>query len=320
MASGYCYKVKVPGSLMLFGEHAVLYGKTALVGAINKYITVTLVFRADDLVYIKSSALGEHRIALKKFKIEDPFKFVLAAIKRKRAGLKCGFDLLIESDFSPTVGFGSSAAVTVATLAVLEHAMSGVIPDKLDLFHEALAVVRSVQKVGSGADIAASIFGGILAYRRGSHPKLYIKKLPKLIPLTVVYSGSKVATPIVVQAVKYLRAKHLKIFDCIYDAMDKCSLEAITAIKEQDLQRLGELMNIHQGLQDAIGVNNVRLSELIFALRSRKEIKGAKISGAGLGDCVIGLGKINSKCDGYIEQIELELTANGLKSFGIKDS
>jgi mevalonate kinase len=187
------------------------------------------------------------------------------------------------------------------------------------LFHEALAVVQSVQKIGSGADIAASIFGGILAYRRGSHAKLYIKKLPKLIPLTVVYSGSKVATPIVVKAVQSLRAKHLKIFDHIYNAMDQCSLEAVAAIKKQDLQCLGELMNINQGLQDSIGVSNARLVELIFALRKRKEIQGAKISGAGLGDCVIGLGKISSKSDTQIEQIELDLTFNGLEFFTAKD-
>ena len=55
---------------------------------------------------------------------------------------------------------------------------------------------------------------------------------------------------------------------------------------------LGEIMNIHQGLQDALGVNNAILSELIFSLRSHPHIYGAKISGAGLGDCVIGLGKV----------------------------
>lgn len=309
-----CYKVKVPGSLMLFGEHAVLFGKTALVGAIDKYITVTLTPRSDDLLHIKSTALGEYNAKLSKLKLEGSFKFVLAVIERNKAYLKCGFNLLIESDFSHTIGFGSSAAVTVATLAVVRHVIGGRKPDKLSLFYEAFSVVQSVQKMGSGADVAASIFGGILAYRRAPFLNLFIEKLPNLIPLTVVYSGCKVTTPIVVKQVESLRSKHLEVFGHIYEAMDQCVLEAVCAIENQDWQRLGELMNIHQGLQDAIGVSNARLSELIFALRGREEVKGAKISGAGLGDCAIGLGKVDDFGD---EQIKVNLIADGLGFIGV---
>lgn len=295
---------------MLFGEHAVLLGKTALVGAIDKYITITLIPRGDDIVHIKSSTLGEYKIELSKLKVEDNFKFVLTVIERNKAYFKCGFDLLIESGFSHTVGFGSSAAVTVATLAVLKYFVHGKMPDKLSLFYEAMAVVQSVQKMGSGADIAASIFGGILVYRRTPFLNLFIEKLPNLIPLTISYSGVKVPTTTVVKQVKNLYSKHLKVFDHIYEAMNQCALDAISAINNQEWQNLGEIMNIHQGLQDAIGVSNARLSELIFALRNRKEIKGAKISGAGLGDCVIGLGEVS---DLGFEHIDASLVSKGLE-------
>ena len=50
-------------------------------------------------------------------------------------------------------------------------------------------------------------------------------------------------------------------------------------------------MDLHQGLQDALGVSNLILSNIIFKLREMRGIKGAKISGSGLGDCVIALGK-----------------------------
>ena len=56
-------------------------------------------------------------------------------------------------------------------------------------------------------------------------------------------------------------------------------------------QRGGGEDGVVQGLMDALGVNNAKLAELVFALRADPKIHGSKISGSGLGDCVVGLGK-----------------------------
>jgi len=66
---------------------------------------------------------------------------------------------------------------------------------------------------------------------------------------------------------------------------------AFAAAATEDWETVGELMDIHQGLMDAMGVNNAELSELVYALREDPNILGSKISGSGLGDCVVGLGK-----------------------------
>ena len=66
---------------------------------------------------------------------------------------------------------------------------------------------------------------------------------------------------------------------------------ALEAASRADWQAVGELMNINQGLMDALGVNNEQLAKLVFALREDPGIMGSKISGSGLGDCVVGLGK-----------------------------
>jgi len=52
--------------------------------------------------------------------------------------------------------------------------------------------------------------------------------------------------------------------------------------------RVGELMNINQGLLEALGVNTRELSSLIHACREAGAF-GAKLSGAGGGDCMIAL-------------------------------
>ena len=46
---------------------------------------------------------------------------------------------------------------------------------------------------------------------------------------------------------------------------------------------------------DSLGVNNKKLSQLVYSLREEPEIKASKISGSGLGDCVYGIGKISEE-------------------------
>lgn len=283
------YKASVPGSLMLFGEHAVLCGSHAVVCGINRYITVNLIPRDDQIINISSSLFGKCQQKINNINIVAPFQYVLAAIETYLEQLKYGFDLLIESEIPPQVGLGSSAAVTVATLSVLEQWLCSQQPNSRSLFNNAKQVVQKVQGMGSGSDVAASIFGGVIAYRIDP---LTIEQLANKPPLVVVYSGNKVSTKDVVQQVTSFQNKHKNLFHHLYDSVDECVQNAIEAINNGDWARLGELMNIHQGIQDSIGVNNKVLSELIFTLRQHSNVYGAKISGAGLGDCVVGLGNL----------------------------
>lgn len=282
------YKASVPGSLMLLGEHAVLHGKKALVCALNKRIYVTLRPRQDRSVYIKSDLLGEVTISLDELSIAAPFQFVLSAIIMLKKRLRQGFDLLITTDFSTQMGFGSSAAVTVATLAVLHYWFEQRQPQAHKLFLETRHVIKKVQGIGSGADAAASIWGGVVAYRAAP---LWVRKIADTLPLTVIYSGKKVGTKQVVQQVMKLRQQHKKSFGILELVIENCVKDAAIAIRKQDWQKLGEIININQGIQDAFGVNTLTLSQAIFSLRGTRGIYGAKISGAGMGDCVIGIGE-----------------------------
>jgi mevalonate kinase len=325
---------------MLFGEHAVLHGSRAIVTAIERYITVVLTPRTDQIININSDLLGKRQFRLSElfksghschpredgdpekyksldsrlrgndtkrcgndtkmrgndeqhaFTITSPWQFVLTVIADYIKDLSSGFDLDIKSDFTDKIGFGSSAAVTVATLSVLDKWLNHGRLEPLELVKIARKVVQKVQGTGSGADVAASVFGKTILYQM---EPLNITELAHNPPLTMAYSGVKTATSKVVRMVEEKRLKNMDLFTNLYAAIDCCVNEAVPAINRQDWPRVGELMNIHQGLQDALGVNNKALSELIFSLRKQPDIYGAKISGAGLGDCVIGVGKDTSR-------------------------
>lgn len=283
-----------PGSLMLLGEHAVLHGKHALVCAINRRITARLSPVTDHSVRI-SSALGNYHSPLDELADHPSLKFVLQAIKQHRDRIPSGFELKIDSEFSADIGFGSSAAVTVATHAALMRWIGGTNPDRETLFDAALETVHAVQGRGSGADLAASIFGGIVGY--STDPEFQPVKVT--LPLTAVYCGYKTPTVEVIQKVEALRKNDPAKYDRIYSEIDMGVQEALVALKENDWMLFGLVLDRGQQLMDEMGVNTPELEEIVSALRNSPEICGAKISGSGLGDCAIGIGSAELEELGY---------------------
>lgn len=283
---------------MLMGEHAVLHGKQALACAVSKRITVNKRLRSDDQIIIHSS-LGTYQSSRKSLPPDPRFTFVLACLHDVPSGL----ELTIESEFSHEVGLGSSAAVSVATLGSLY----GPTITQKELFDKSIAIVRQVQHVASGADVAASVFGGIVLYRM---TPCQITPLAKTIPLTLIYSGSKMKTKDVIERTLKSKNKHPALFDAIFDAMDMATTEAKTAILQGDYDTLGRLFSLHHGLQDAIGTCSLSLAEIVHTLQNTPGIYGAKISGSGLGDCAIGLG--SAYLDMKYQQIPVQVSQQGV--------
>lgn len=145
-----------------------------------------------------------------------------------------------------------------------------------------------MQGGGSGADAAASIYGGVLLY----HPKtIQCTVLKKELPITLVYSGAKVKTAKVIEIVKNNQKKFPTQIESIFKKIATCVEEGQKALIQNDLECFGKLMDKHHIQQMALGVSTPVLNNLCETLNAQPEIVGAKISGAGLGDCVIGLGK-----------------------------
>ena len=281
------YRASAPGSLMICGEHAVLYNEPAIVCALDKRITVTMMPRADDRINIVSTQLGSYQTTLSQLTPQKPFHFILNALATYKNELPSGCDMSIESEFSAELGFGSSAAVSVATLAAIGQWCAWH-DTPVQLFERAMDVVKRTQGLGSGADVAASVLGGVVYYRQAPH---YMEQIAQKLPLSVVYSGHKVPTVTVVKQVQARVAQNRELYQSVFTLLGQCTREAANAVRFCDWVKLGELWQVHHGLQVALGVSNVQLASLIARLNQHKSVMGAKISGAGLGDCVIALGK-----------------------------
>lgn len=305
MAFASSVSASAPGSLMLLGEHAVLHGRRALVCAVDRRITVTLTPRRDRAVNL-ASTLGRLATDLDHLPPDGPFRFIAAVLRM--AHLASGADLVVASEFSDQVGLGSSAAVTVATVAAV-NALAGAMPSAEELHGQALAAIRSVQGVGSGADAAASVLGGIVAYRAAPRE---LRRLPRTHPIAVVYSGSKTPTVEVIAQVDRRRRGAPGRFDALFDEIDRSVGEAVAAVAQADWVRLGAILDANQRHMDHLGVSTVALDEIVAGLRACPGVLGAKISGSGLGDCAVGLGALSEWTLPY-EVLDVKMAEEGVR-------
>lgn len=302
-------KVSAPGSIMLMGEHAVLFGHRALACAVDKYMHVSLQPR-DDRDVVIDSALANYQSSLDQLADDERLSFVLAAIRRFQNQLPSGFTLTIRSEFSHTVGLGSSAAVTAGAVAAIITFATGKHPDNESLFDQALAVVHEVQDGrGSGTDLVASVYGGLIAYT--VNPR-QIEALPGIPPISLFYAGYKTRTPDVLKIVEVRSTSQPQIYTDLYRLMHQTTVAAEAAIAAQDWAELGKLMDIYQGLMDALGVCDKTIADMIWRLRGSDQINGVKISGSGLGDCVIALGR-DAALEMPYEEIPVAVSAKGVE-------
>ncbi len=307
MAHASSIRASAPGTLMVLGEHAVLHGRRCLVCAVDRRMTVTAAPRTDGKLAIESQ-LGVASESMACLKPEGPFRFIHAAVAPLASSLPGGLTLQVESSFSDQVGLGSSAAVTVAVSAAAQ-ALAGIKKEPSALHADCLAAVHEVQGLGSGADLAASIFGGMVIYRVEPRTFTPLQNFPEIV---LVYSGSKMPTPEVVRLVEEKRAADPDLFEPLFDEMNESIGPAQTAIRNKDWPALGEILSTNQELMRQLGVSNDPIEEILGLLDHELGIHGAKISGSGLGDCVLGVGQAALHNCPY-EVIPVQISPEGLR-------
>ena len=302
-----CIKVSAPGSLMLTGEHAVLHGSPAAACAVDKRIYLTLSPRNDRTVHIESP-LGSLETTLDSLPEESQFKFIIEAIKLVR--LNIGVDIKTESEFSSTVGLGSSAAVTVCTCMAL-NTLKGIIPKRDELFCQCYNVVHGVQKTGSGCDLAASIYGGIIAME-SKDGQYTPRKLdcPSLPEIDLYYCGYKMKTPEVIALVNKKAQAEPEKYEKLYQYMTQVAGATVTLLERGNFEMAGNLFGKYQMLMEQLGVCDDTLKDIVTQLQKDSNVLGAKISGSGLGDCVISLGIPSKKLEKY-QNIPVKITDRG---------
>lgn len=251
------------GKLVLCGEHAVVYGHPAIVFAVDRSTTVELKRRPGPTCI--ENLAGDERVRQALRSALDPD----------------GWGVIVRSDLPVGRGMGSSAALAVALVRARAH-HDGELLDADETFRRALPVEQVFHGNPSGMDVAASVRGGLLRYRRGDPPMVEPIATPHGWSVVVLDSGETGETAQLVAGVAARRP-----------AVDS-ALERIGALAPEcerhltDPVALGALLDANHALLREIGVSTPRLDELVALARGAGAF-GAKLSGAGGGGVVLAL-------------------------------
>ena len=287
-----------PAKIILLGEHFVVYGEPAIVLAIDKRAYARIEERNDNHLYMRSIDLnlsgyfenGNFRVEqgdLKEARMKfEPVKYAVGKVMEKR-GEHVGLNVEINSTVPVGAGLGSSAAViaasTLATGAVLDVKLA-----KEDILRIAYEAEKIVHGTPSGVDPAISTMGGTMLFQMDTGFKPLEVKTG--IPLIIGDTGVERSTRVQVEKVRDLVDKFPRVAEPIMKTAREIVLRAIDALKENDLETLGSLMNINHALLCGVGVSDESLEWLINAARKTGAL-GAKLTGAGGGGCMIALAR-----------------------------
>ena len=295
--------MSAPGKIALFGEHAVVYGQPALVSAIGQRVHVSVGARSDSLIKISAMDLQVPGVVLtfkqggKEPTIETDFGRILSAVSYINKALEIcskhlnssqGVDVTVRSEMPVGAGLGTSAAVSVATIAAYSRLMGYELkPEEIaSLGHK---TELEVQGVASPMDTAITTYGGIL-YLKPTKPKPYIEQveIPAPLPSIIGHTERELTTADLLRSVKKLRDSNPKVIDSIMGSIGDVVESAKKALAAGDLNTIGTLMNINHGLLESLGISSKKLNDMVYSARFAGAL-GSKMTGAGGGGCMIAL-------------------------------
>ncbi len=277
----YC---STPGKVIIFGEHAVLYGEPAIAVAINRRFHCDITESNRDITTVNGYPLARRYHSyivecLNKLEVEDEL------------------EIKTETELASGTGMGSSAAITVAILGALRKLLGEDLSEET-IAKDAFSVEFDVQGNASPIDTSTSTHGKAIMVsekkeknflwkieREGRIWNIHHRDIPDLT-FVVGNTGVHSPTPPLVEKVRkfYERSNFAKeIIDDIGEIVE----ESYILLKEDDLEGLGELMDKNHGLLSILGVSHPKLESLVKG--ARKYSYGAKLTGAGGGGSMIAL-------------------------------
>jgi mevalonate kinase len=298
-------KASAPGKIILFGEHAVVYGRPALavpVTQVHVDAEVSDSLRAGiwihapiiDLHAELNSLPPDHAIA----------SVILKVIQRFGISPLPNLDISISSTIPVAAGLGSGAAVSVALIRALSASLSRPMTDD-----EVNALTYEIEKIHHGTP--SGIDNTVITYGK---PVYFMKDRPVETfktgnPFTIVIGDTGIAAPTKesVGDVRRLWIRDQFNLENIFNEIAQIALIGRRSIESGRTEMLGELMDHNHEYLQELTVSSPELDSLVEVARKAGAL-GAKMSGGGRGGNMIAL----------VDPAKAESVAAALMSAGAK--
>ena len=278
-----------PGKIILFGEHAVVYGRPAIAAPVSQ-VQARVVIQANPRgalgqVLLQAPDIGLES-ALDALSADHPLasaiRGVCSELSLKRLP---ACTVRITSTIPVAAGMGSGAAVSVALIRALGGFLGHPLPPER-ISALAFEVEKLHHGTPSGIDNSVVTHAMPVYFTRGRP----IEKLRLPVPFTVVIGDTGIASPTAVSVgdVRLAWQAEPARYEDIFDAMGRIAERARELIETGQPQGLGPLMDENHAYLQEIGVSSVELDRLVQAARQAGAL-GAKLSGGGRGGNMIAL-------------------------------
>jgi mevalonate kinase len=269
---------RATGKLILFGEHAAVYGHTAIGVSLPEQVTARL----------WSDAAGDWNLGAIPAEDREMIARILTRLETLLPELssrdRCRVQ--IESDVPRGVGFGSSAAVCAA-LAGAARAQAGAPGTDL---HQVWSLAHDAERLfhgtPSGIDTGLSLIGGLVAFRP-CPPALPEYELLAGAPLHLVVAAvprDASCGALVARLGEQMKAGHLETRDALQDlgGIAEAARKALSASAAGMSQDIADLAERAMDSLRRLGLSTLWQDRMLEAGR-RAGALGGKLSGAGGG-------------------------------------
>ncbi|KRN62788.1 mevalonate kinase [Pediococcus inopinatus] len=273
---------KSHAKIIFFGEHSVVYGQPAICLPISKIQTKVTITKTNAPQTIQSRYFDGKLIDMPNN--ETGIQLLIKTILTELHQENVSFNIKIQSEIPSERGMGSSAATAVALIRALFHFFEQPLSHS-ELLRLADVSEQYIHGNPSGLDAATVSAKAPIWFIRGR--RLQTVPITKNAFLVIADTGILGQTGLAVQHVKSQLASSTSAETAI-ERLGENAKSARECLTTGNFKKLGTLMNNSQNLLAKLGVSHPTL-DLFAQLAITNGALGAKLTGGGMGGCLIAL-------------------------------
>lgn len=281
-----------PGKCILFGEHAVVYGYPAIAMALSLNSTCSIEEIEENKIEIILKNYNQSFISsnLEDFlsKIPPQFNQIGYCLKIINNRFNTKFKkirIIISSSLFPSSGLGSSASISAALIMAINE-FYDLYLQKEEISKIAYEMEKIVHGTPSGIDNTICTFGNMIFFQKG---KYHFIEIPNDFLILITYTNVKHNTKEAIEQLRKLKNEQPVLCDLILERIGTYTEIAELELINGNLIEIGNLMNSNQKLLASLNLSNEVINE-ILKISFENGAFGSKLTGAGLGGCVISVG------------------------------